>query len=58
MQSHPHNVGGAGAMDADVVQTQDNVPGRVRLRCMVMKSNAAGIIAQAESCDDWVPLAR
>jgi hypothetical protein len=52
------NTGAAGALDAEIIQTQDNSPGRVRVRCLVMKGDADGKITQAEECDDWVPLAR
>jgi hypothetical protein len=55
---NPDNNGGAGALDSAFVQTPDATPGQIRVRCMVMKSTAEGEITLAESCEEWVPLAR
>jgi hypothetical protein len=56
--SNADNNGAAGVLDSNQVLTGDATPGRVRVRCMVMKATAMGEINLAESCEDWVPLAR
>lgn len=52
------NNGAAGVLDSAVVSVPDVVPQRIRVRCMVIKANNSGNITQAESCENFVPLAK
>jgi hypothetical protein len=52
------NNGMAGVLDSAEVSTGDVVPRRIRVRCMVIKATNSGNITQAESCENFVPLAK
>jgi hypothetical protein len=52
------NNGAAGVLDSAVISVPDAVPQRIRVRCMVIKATSLGNVTQAESCENFVPLAK